>query len=176
MTFRAGPSTGAVLKTRVVQSMATNDVERLRDRLRERFPDAMLTLDKAETETGGWFLDVSLQGYDLVIEWRQDRGFGLSTPTDDDFGQGPDEVYEGVDAAYARAKALLLSQTPTRGPVLVRLREVPSDMLIGTLRNAIEAVGGKLYVTAWFPDETVSIDLQSIQAPKSAAEPESSAA
>lgn len=153
-----------------------NDVERMRDRLRERFSDGSYELLESSTPTGSWFLDVSLQGYDLVIEWRPGRGFGLSTPREHDAFSGPDEVYEDADAAYERAKALLLSQTPTKGPVLVRLADVRSDMLIGTLRNAIEALGGKLYLTAWLPDETMSIDLQSIQRGETAAAPERSAA
>ena len=169
--------------------MATNEMERLRERLAARFPDATLAIDKAETETGSWFLDAALKGYDLVVEWRPGRGFGLSTPADDDFGQKPDEVYEDADAAYERAKALLLSQTPTRPPVratLPELREARrlsqaelasrlcinqgacsrmerrSDMLVGTLRNAVAAMGGELYLVARFPDETVYIDLESV--------------
>lgn len=183
--------------------MAQNDMEHLWERLKERFPHGEYSILKPRTETGSWFLDVTLQGYDLVIEWWPGRGFGLSTPADDDFGQGPDEVYEDVDAAYARARALLLSQTPTRPPLRARLPELRearklsqaelasrlsinqgacsrmerrSDMLIGTLRNVIEALGGELYLVARFPDETVYIDLQSTETRESAAAPEGSAA
>lgn len=171
--------------------MATNDVERLCERLKERFPDGAYSILKPRLETGSSFLDVTLKGYDLVIEWRPGRGFGLSTPAADDFGQGPDEVYADVDAAYARAKALLLSQTPTKPPARTRLPELRearrlsqaelasrlsinqgacsrmerrSDMLIGTLRNVVEAMGGELFLMARFPDETVYIDLQSAEA------------
>lgn len=166
-----------------------NALECLRERLAARFPDAALVVDRAETETGSWFLDVTLKGYDLVIEWRPGRGFGLSTPAKDDFGLGPDEVYEDADTAYERAKALLLSQTPTKPPLratLPELREARklsqselaqrlsinqgacsrmerrSDMLIGTLRNAVAAMGGELYLVARFADETVYIDLESV--------------
>ena len=38
-----------------------------------------------------------------------------------------------------------------------------SDMLIGTLRNAITAMGGELYLVAKFPDETVYIDLETVE-------------
>jgi DNA-binding transcriptional regulator YiaG len=172
------------------EERAMNDVERLRERLAARFPGAALAIDKAETETGSWFLDARLNGYDLVIDWRPGRGFGLSTPADAVYGQGPDEVHEDADAAYERAKALLLSQTPTRPPVRARLPELRearklsqaelasrlsinqgacsrmerrSDMLVGTLRNAIAAMGGELYLVARFPDETVYIDLQSVE-------------
>lgn len=183
--------------------MATNDLELLRSQIRDRFPNASYKLLEPRTQTGSWWLDVSLNGYWLTVEWRPGRGFGLSTPTDGDAFLGPDEVYEDVDAAYARAKALLLSQTPTRAPVRARLPELRearklsqaelasrlsinqgacsrmerrSDMLIGTLRNVIEALGGELYLVARFPDETVYIDLQSAETHETAAAPESSAA
>jgi hypothetical protein len=170
--------------------MPTNDVERLRDLLQERFPEGSYPILKPRTETGGWFLDVDLNGYVLTIEWRPGRGFGLSTPTEGDAFLGPDEVYEDVDAAFARARALLLSQTATKPPTratLPAIREMRklsqielanrlsinqgacsrmerrSDMLIGTLRNAVAAMGGELYLVAKFPDETVYIDLESVE-------------
>ena len=182
--------------------MAANDLEHLRELLAERFPDGIYSILKPRTETGGWFLDVTLKGYDLVVEWRRDKGFGLSTPAEADFGQGPDEVYEDVDAAYARAKALLLSQTPTRPPIratLPELRETRrlsqvelanrlsinqgacsrmerrSDMLVGTLRNVVAAMGGELYLVAKFPDETVYIDFESVDA-RNGSKPADSAA
>ncbi len=169
--------------------MATNDVERLRDRIQERFPAGVYELLSPRTETGHWWLDVNLNRYWLTIEWRPGRGFGLSTPTEGDDFLGPDEVYGDVDSAFARARALLLSQTPTRPPAratLPAIREMRklsqmelasrlsinqgacsrmerrSDMLVGTLRNAVAAMGGELYLVAKFPDETVYIDLDSI--------------
>lgn len=168
--------------------MAANEMERLAAMLEKRFPDASYSLDRPETDTGSWFLDVASHGYELVVEWRPRRGFGLSTPADDDFGQGPDEVYEDACSAYERAKGLLLSRTPTRPPARVTLPELRgtrrlsqaelanrlsinqgacsrmerrSDMLIGTLRNVVEALGGELHLVARFPDETVYIDLES---------------
>jgi hypothetical protein len=169
--------------------MATNDMERLREQIQERFPEGSYKLLESRTQTGSWWLDVSLNGYWLTIEWRPGKGFGLSTPTEGDAFLGPDEVYEDVDAAYARAKALLLSQTPTKPPLratLPELRETRrlsqvelasrlsinqgacsrmerrSDMLVGTLRNVVAAMGGELYLVAKFPDETVYIDFESV--------------
>lgn len=177
-----------------------NALECLRERLAARFPEAVLAIDPAETATGSWFLDAKLQGYVVVVEWRPERGFGITTPSPDDYGAKPDEVYEDVEAAYARAKALLLSQTPTKPPVRARLPELRearklsqaelasrlsinqgacsrmerrSDMLVGTLRNAIEAMGGELYLVARFPDETVYIDLQSTDTRETAVASES---
>lgn len=183
--------------------MATNDVERLRAQIQERFPDGSYTLLKPRTQTGSWWLDARLNGYVLTIEWRPSRGFGLSTPTEGDAFLGPDEVYQDADAAYERAKALLLSQTRTKPPVratLPELREACSlsqvelanrlsinqgacsrmerrnDMLVGTLRNVVEAMGGELYLVAKFPDRTVYIDLESVGTRNGAAVADSSAA
>jgi hypothetical protein len=183
--------------------MAQNEMEHLWERLKERFPHGVYSILKPRMETGSWFLDVTLQGYDLVIEWWPGRGFGLSTPADDDLFSGPDEVYEDVDAAYERAKALLLSQTPTKPPLRARLPELRearklsqaelasrlsinqgacsrmerrSDMLIGTLRNAVAAMGGELFLVAKFPDETVYIELESADSRNGSRTSESSAA
>lgn len=183
--------------------MATNEVERLRDLIQERFPAGSYKLLKSHTPTGAWFLDVDLSGYSLTIEWKPGKGFGLSTPADDDLFLGPDEVYADVDAAFERAKALLLSQTATKPPLRARLPELRearklsqaelasrlsinqgacsrmerrSDMLIGTLRNAVAAMGGELFLVAKFPDETVYIDLESTDPRNGSTAPESSAA
>ena len=166
-----------------------NDLEQLKERLGARFPDASLTIDRPESDAGTWWVDATVQGHLVVIQWRADRGFGISTPTRDDYGSKPHELYDCADAAYERAKALLLSQTPTRPPARATLPELRgsrklsqaelanrlsinqgacsrmerrSDMLIGTLRNAITAMGGELYLVARFPDETVYIDLESV--------------
>ncbi|HYW14110.1 MAG TPA: XRE family transcriptional regulator [Longimicrobium sp.] len=183
--------------------MLSNDLERLRNQIQERFPEGAYKLLESSTQTGSWWLDVSANGCWLTIEWRPGRGFGLSTPHEGDAFLGADEVYEDVDAAYARARALLLSQTPTRPPLRARLPELRearklsqaelasrlsinqgacsrmerrSDMLIGTLRNVVEALGGELYLMARFPDETVYIDLQGTETRETSHVPESSAA
>lgn len=159
-----------------------NDIQRLSERLRERFPTASLKMDPAETPTGSWWLDAELQGHLVVAEWKPDRGFGLSTPSDDDFGAGVDEIYPTEIAAFERIKELLLGQTKTARPEdlsLPKLRELRrlsqvelasrlhvtqgalsrmerrSDMLIGTLRNAVAAMGGELEIRALFPEGDV---------------------
>lgn len=130
-----------------------------------------------------------MKGYDLVIEWRPGRGFGLSTPTSDDFGSGPDEVYEDVDSAYERAKALLLSQPPARPPRRATLPEVQEalkrsqaelanllsinqgtisrlerrkDVRVGTIRTLVSAMGGELQLLAQFPDRTIRIQIDEL--------------
>ncbi len=90
-----------------------NDVERLRERLGERFPSAALRMDPAETTSGSWWLDVESHGHLVVVEWRPRAGFGISTPSRDDFGAGADEIYLDEDAAFERVEELLLGRRRT---------------------------------------------------------------
>lgn len=164
-----------------------NDLEQLTARLAERFPEASLTIDRPAGEAGAWWLDARVQGHLVVVQWQADRGFGVSTPTRDDYGSKPHELYGCTEAAYKRVVELLLSQTrtvPFRSLPRIRASrrlsqaelanrlsinqgacsrmERRSDMLIGTLRNVIAAMGGELHLVARFPDETVYIDLESV--------------
>jgi hypothetical protein len=164
-----------------------NGLEQLEERLRVRFPDASFTIDCPELEAGTWFLDARLHGYLVVVQWRGDRGFGVSTPTRDDFGTKPHELYECLDAAYDRVVELLLSRTPTiPGLTLPKLRELRGlsqtdvaqrlrinqgavsrlerrgDMLVGTLRNLVSAMGGQLKLIAEFPDRCVDIQIDQL--------------
>jgi DNA-binding transcriptional regulator YiaG len=164
-----------------------NDLQQLRERLAERFPTASLTIDAPGLDTGTWFLDARLRGHLVVVQWRADRGFGITTPTRDNFNAKPDELYECLDAAYDRVVDLLLSQTPSiPGMTLPRLRELRGlsqtdvaqrlqinqgavsrlerrgDMLVGTLRNLIAAMGGQLKLIAEFPDRCVDIQIDQL--------------
>jgi hypothetical protein len=164
-----------------------NDVENLRERLDARFPTATLTLDAPGTDTGSWWLDVELKGHLVVVEWRPARGFGVSTPSGDDYGAGADETYPDVEAAFARIKSLLLGRLRTEAARAVTLAAVREsrrlsqvevarrmeinqgalsrmehrrDMLVGTLRSAIKAMGGQLELRAEFEDGTFRITLE----------------
>ncbi|HEX8431441.1 MAG TPA: XRE family transcriptional regulator [Longimicrobium sp.] len=164
-----------------------NDVENLRERLNARFPTATLTLDTAETDTGSWWLDVELKGHLVVVEWRPTRGFGVSTPASDDYGAGADEIYPDVESAFARIRSLLLGRLRTSAAKELSLGAVREsrrlsqvevarrmeinqgalsrmehrrDMLVGTLRSAIEAMGGQLELRAEFEDGTFRITLE----------------
>lgn len=166
-----------------------NEIERLKELLERRFPAASIAVDEPARESGSWWIDVELKGHAVVVEWRPGRGFGISTPSSDDFGVGPDEVYPDADTAFERVKELLLSQTRTTPPAelpLPRLREARSlsqvelarrlainqgslsrmerrsDMLIGTLRNVIAAMGGELELRAHFADGVIRIHFEDV--------------
>ncbi len=128
-----------------------------------------------------------MQGHLVVVQWRVDRGFGISTPTRDDFGAKSHELYETLDAAYDRVVELLLSQTRTiPGLTLPKIRESRGlsqtdiaqrlqinqgavsrlerrdDMLVGTLRNLISAMGGQFKLIAEFPDRCIDIQIEQL--------------
>ena len=86
-----------------------NQVERLRDDLLNRFPGLSAEIDEPADHQGSWFLDVGREGGapSIVVEWRPDRGFGVSTPCEDDYGTGPDEVYPNMETAFDRVVRLV---------------------------------------------------------------------
>jgi len=162
-----------------------NSIERLHSDLRRRFPDVETEIDPPEDrERGTWHLDVLRHGSSpLVVEWRSDRGFGVSSAEEDDpaFGCGPDEIYPNVRAAFERVSQLILSGGRTVPPLAVRLADLRQgcgltqvelaeragvgqanisriegrgDVLVSTLAKVIAAMGASLSIRARFPDGT----------------------
>lgn len=160
-----------------------NQIERLRDDLAGRFPALAVELDAPADAGGPWFLDVRRPGalVPVVVEWRPDRGFGVSTPGADDFGSGPDEVYPNARAAFDRVVRLVLSGGRTEPPQAVRLNELRQlrglsqeelaeragvgqanisriegrgDVLVSTLAKILDGMGGSLVIMARFPEGT----------------------
>lgn len=161
-----------------------NPIEWLASMLSERFSDVHLTLDPSDHGNGSWWLNVELQDQVVVVEWRPGKGFGVSSDSDEGYGDGPDEIYQHVDETYNRVTSLLLRRgktVPPRAVLLRRLRESRhvsqvelaerlkvqqsaiskmerrSDMYISTLRNVVSAMGGTLEIRANFPDGIVRI-------------------
>lgn len=168
-----------------------NPIQELRQRVADRFPEAVVNLHTPVRSDGPWSLDVELGQQDFTIEWRVDRGFGLSSLDEAAFGEGHDELYSTFDDAWNRLRSLLLSGGRTQPPPTLHLRrlrellqvsqvelasklsvgqaavsklERRSDVLISTLASAITALGGQLEITARFPERTVSL-LEPVLAP-----------
>jgi DNA-binding XRE family transcriptional regulator len=158
-----------------------NQVERLRDDLAKRFPDLSIEIDAPADDQSSWFLDVRRGGdaSPVVVEWRPDRGFGVSTPGGDDYGPGPDELCPNMKAAFNRVVRLVLSGGRTEPPRAVRLAELRQvlgisqeelaeragvgqanisrienreDLKISALARIVEAMGASLSIRARFPD------------------------
>lgn len=174
--------------------MATrsNPIQGLEQKLHNRLPKVRTVLDAPETPNARWWLDAQLGKHLVSVEWRPGRGFGVSAG-DDGFGEGPDEVYDDADSAAKRVIELLETGGNTQPPddvLLARLRDVrrktqlqlaetlgisqatvskierQSDMYISTLRGYIDALGGRLEISAIFPDGTVRVSLSEFREPE----------
>jgi DNA-binding transcriptional regulator YiaG len=133
-----------------------------------------------------WWIDATLREHSVAIEWSKDDGFGLSTPTEDDYGSASSEVFADAEEALTRTVQLLKSgqrARPRREMHLQALREHRNvsqdtlarlmklsqasiskterrgDVLLSTLQSFIEALGGELKISAKFPTETIELDL-----------------
>ena len=86
-----------------------NPIERLRDDLLKKFPLMDAQIDAPAEATGLWQLDLRPGGASpwIVVEWKPDLGFGVSTPREDDYGTKPDDLYPNATAAYSRAVELI---------------------------------------------------------------------
>lgn len=160
-----------------------NQIERLKADLARRFPEVAAEIDAPTDPRGPWFLDVRRPGNvpPVVVEWRPDRGFGVSAPDEGeaDYGMGPDEVYTNAKATFERVVALILSGGPTEPPRAVRLAELRKlrglsqeelaeragmgqanlariesreDVLVSTLVRILSAMGASLSIHARFPE------------------------
>ncbi len=160
---------------------AMNPIKRLRDDLIKRFPDMDAQIDTPADATGLWQLDLRPSGGSpwIVVEWKPDMGFGVSTPGADDYGTKPDELYPNAKAAYNRVAELIVSGGHTAKAAAVRLAELRrirnlsqadlavragvgqaaiariekrQNILVSTLRRVVAAMGGTLSIRIEFPD------------------------
>jgi DNA-binding XRE family transcriptional regulator len=156
-----------------------NAIQSLEQQVLRRFPSARTLLDPSENPAGPWFLDIELDSHPVMVEWRPDRGFGVTSNVGVGYGEGPDEIHSDLESVSQRVITLLLAKTRTVPPKAVRLRELRaarrmsqmelaerlrikqaavsklenrSDLHIRTLRDVIAAMGGQLIIRARFPD------------------------
>lgn len=98
-----------------------NDIERIGEALRKALPGLSVRISAPAVATGSWWLDALLHSHHVVVEWRPRTGFGVSTPSNDDYGEGADEIYAGRDEAFERVRRLLLSGGRTNDPAVLSL-------------------------------------------------------
>lgn len=140
-----------------------------------------MVLDAPDDGRGPWFLIVPRAGDvpPVAVEWRADRGFGVSTPGPDDYGAGVDEIYASVKSASRRIQQLVRTGAPAEPPPPVRLAtlresrglsqgelaeragvgqpnisriEGRGDFKVSTLARVAAALGGSLSIRVRFPD------------------------
>ena len=162
-----------------------NQIEHIRESVLAQFDGIVATIGvPVDRERGAWFLDIQRAGASLlVVEWRPDRGFGVTSLEEDDpaYGSGPDEVYPNAREALERVQQLVLSGARTEPPAAVRLAELRQrrgftqaelaaragvgqanvsqierrgDVLVSTLAKVVAAMGATLSIRARFSDGT----------------------
>lgn len=106
--------------------MKLNPIEKIESSILNRFSTAETALDSPENGNGSWFLDVDLNAYSLIIEWHPQKGFGITSNSEIEYGEGVDEVYDNLAEVEKRILGLLLSQTKTKSPTT--LKEIREEM------------------------------------------------
>jgi DNA-binding transcriptional regulator YiaG len=163
------------------------DARYLAAQLLERIPGVTVKVTAPSGRGSVWWIDVSVRGHDVVVEWTPDDGFGLSSTDGNHFNTAASETIMDADVAVERIVDVLKSskRIPARREMyLQRLRahrevsqetladlmrvsqatvsktERRDDMLLSTLRAFVEALGGRLHVVAKFPSETIELSFQ----------------
>lgn len=144
--------------------------------------DLLLTVDEPVSREGIYVLAIASGDYLIEVEWQKHRGFGIAAGRDLTFGSGVDEVYGSAEGVFERILELLETNEPTSNeePVnLIDLRKLRgllqkdvadslgisksglaqmerpdalTAMQIDTLRKLVASLGGKLVLSARFPE------------------------
>lgn len=82
-------------------------IQELAEKLRSRFPDATLELERPVGNGTTWWLDFVLGSHRAEIAWNPAHGFGLSVDPKVVFGQQFGEAYRSADAVVERITELV---------------------------------------------------------------------
>ena len=154
-------------------------IEQLRKYIKTTHPQAVVTLTPPLSKEGVWSIDLTCGDKKLAIEWSLATGFGVSSLSDESYGERPDETFKSLEDVQRRITELLTSNertTPPLGALLSRLREVRGytqeelasklgvrqatvsgmerrdDIQFSTLRRVIKALSGSLEIFVVFFD------------------------
>lgn len=163
------------------------DARYLAVQLLERVPGIAVKVTAPSGRGSVWWIDASVRGHNVVVEWSPEDGFGLSSTDGNNFNTAASEIIGDADDAVARIVDVLKAGKqipPRREMYLQRLREHRElsqealadllqvsqatvskterreDMLLSTLRTFVEALGGHLQLIAKFPSETIELSFQ----------------
>jgi transcriptional regulator with XRE-family HTH domain len=128
---------------------------------------------------GVWFMDLAYGDKRMAIEWSPTTAFGVSSLSDESYGERPDETFRALDDVQRRITELLSGDertTPPLGVLLSRLRELRGitqqelgsklgvrqatvsgmerrdDIQFSTLRRVVKALSGSLEIFVVFSD------------------------
>lgn len=123
-------------------------------------------------------------GYSIEVEWKNALGFGVIAGADLLFGEGVHEIYASPEDMFERVRSLLASRVETcaamsisladlrklRGQMQKEVAEVmgitkgglaqieasaaQGKVQVDTLQRLISSLGGRLLISAAFPDGT----------------------
>jgi DNA-binding XRE family transcriptional regulator len=156
---------------------SSKDIDEFIKLFRQDCVDATVAVDAPDNPNGEWWLDIVAGKFVERVAWRPAFGFGIFTSENDGFGDRPDEVYRRPEDASARLLQLLTKwrqAATTERLHLKDLRELigtqqtkvaaaldisqaavsrlesRNDMLLSTLSDYVEAMGGDLSVHVRF--------------------------
>ncbi|MEZ5944354.1 MAG: helix-turn-helix transcriptional regulator [Planctomycetaceae bacterium] len=94
-------------------------LEQIKEALSSNFPDIEIVVRKADDPNGMQFLNVYSDNLEVSVEWKPDRGFGLSSFRSDAHDldgayDAPDEWYKSPNAVFHRISSLLIDEQETR--------------------------------------------------------------
>lgn len=93
-----------------------NLIESLKSDIQNYFDDkCVIKLDCPKNENGIWYLDVTWDSHQVIIQWKDGKGFGVSSSKTSYYGEGADEVYEDEKLVFDRVLFLLLFGVFTSG-------------------------------------------------------------
>ncbi len=77
----------------------------------------MAWIDLANAPDGVHWLDLTVDGVPTNVAYRPDKGYGLFTGSEDDFGSNPDEIVNDPVEAAQRLREIVASHraTPVQG-------------------------------------------------------------
>lgn len=150
--------------------------------LRSIVEDAGIAVEKGGETGRTWWIAAELADRLVELEWRSDQGFRLYDPDSDGYGDGPIEKFREPRMAAVRTKQYLqngefqeagrwlrtmrelrgLSQEVLAAHLGIRQAAISkiegrNEVLLSSLREVTEALGGRLEVRARFPDCELSL-------------------
>lgn len=95
-----------------------NAIEELQREIENRLEDARISVDAPDTPNGTWWVDVEHEGKTASVEFRHDKGFGVSGPRGGGYGEGPDIVVTDASTAVDRLlECLAFEFEALEGPI-----------------------------------------------------------
>jgi transcriptional regulator with XRE-family HTH domain len=172
-----------------VRRVNVKPIEQLRKYIKATHPQAAVTLTPPLNKEGVWSIDLACGDKRLAIEWSLATGFGVSSVSDESYGERPDETFQSLEGVQRRITELLTRDertAPPLGVLLSRLREIRGytqeqlasklgvrqatvsgmerrdDIQFSTLRRTIKALNGSLEIFVVFLDARYRLDPGSI--------------